>query len=201
MHPSAHEIIGLYERHAPAFDRNRGRHLIERSWLDRFCAAMPRGQPVLDLGCGGGEPMARYLIDAGLPVTGVDSSAALIANCRSRFPNHSWINQDMRRLNLGMTFGGILAWDSLFHLGYDNQRSMFDIFAAHATPGTALMFTSGPAHGETVGRFEGEDLYHASLAPEEYKALLALRGFQVMSHVIEDAGCGGHTVWLAKRAA
>jgi hypothetical protein len=34
----ADRIIGLYERHAHAFDAGRGQSLIERLWLDRFLA-------------------------------------------------------------------------------------------------------------------------------------------------------------------
>jgi hypothetical protein len=60
------------------------------------------------------------------------------------------------------------------------------------------MFTSGPAHGEAIGSLGGELLYHASLDPAEYRSLLDLNGFRVVSHVVEDAGCGGHTIWLAQ---
>lgn len=68
----ADRTIGLYERHARAFDLGRGRSLIERPWLERFLALVPRGGSVLDLGCGSGEPIARHLMAAGY--TGVDSS-------------------------------------------------------------------------------------------------------------------------------
>ena len=60
------------------------------------------------------------------------------------------------------------------------------------------MFTSGPAHGEAIGSFAGEPLYHASLDPSEYRSLLDRNGFDVVSQVAEDPACGGHTVWLAQ---
>jgi hypothetical protein len=72
------------------------------------------------------------------------------------------------------------------------------VFRAHALPGAALMFTSGPAHGEAIGSLAGEPLYHASLNPDEYRSLLDRNGFRVVTHVAEDAGCGGHTIWLAQ---
>jgi len=75
---------------------------------------------------------------------------------------------------------------------------MFPIFRAHAAPHAALMFTSGPSHGEAIGNYRGEPLYHASLAEDEYVALLDCSGFEVISHVAEDPDCGGHTVWLAR---
>jgi hypothetical protein len=74
---------------------------------------------------------------------------------------------------------------------------MFDVFARHAAPGAALMFTSGAEHGEATGALEGDPVYHASLAPEEYRELLANHGFRVISYVEEDPDCGEHTVWLA----
>ncbi|HWV81147.1 MAG TPA: class I SAM-dependent methyltransferase [Hyphomicrobiaceae bacterium] len=199
MHPSADAIIDLYERHAAAFDADRSRALFERGWLERFRAAVAPAAAVLDLGCGMGEPIARYLIENGHPVTGVDSAQSMISMGEARFPNETWIVADMRRLDLGARFGGILAWDSFFHLTAEDQRAMFAVFASHAAPGAALMFTSGPARGEAIGNYQGEPLYHASLDAEEYGALLAAHGFEVLGHVAEDATCGGRTVWLARQ--
>jgi SAM-dependent methyltransferase len=199
MHPSSANIIDLYERHAAAYDTDRARTLFERGWLDRFRAAMTPATPVLDLGCGMGEPIARYLIEIGHPLTGVDSSCAMIERAKGRFPNATWIVADMRHVDLGVRFGGILAWDSFFHLTGEDQRAMFGVFRAHAVPGAALMFTSGPAHGEAIGNYQGEPLYHASLDADEYTTLLGVHGFEVLDHVVDDATCGGHTVWLARR--
>jgi hypothetical protein len=104
----------------------------------------------------------------------------------------------MRALALGRTFHGLLAWDSLFHLTHEDQRRMFPIFKRHAAPGTALMFTTGTAHGLAIGSYRGEPLYHASLAAHEYETLLETNGFRVVAHLVEDPNCGGHTIWLAQ---
>jgi SAM-dependent methyltransferase len=199
MTDSAAAIVSLYERHAAAYDALRGRKLMEVAWLERFCALLPAAPSVLDIGCGMGEPIARHLIERGCAVTGVDSSGPLIGLCRERFPGQSWQVADMRDLALGRRFDGLIAWDSFFHLRHDDQRLMFPLFRQHAAEGAALLFTSGPGHGEAIGTFEGEPLYHASLAPEEYRRLLGENGFVVIDHVVEDAACGGHTVWLAQR--
>jgi hypothetical protein len=103
----------------------------------------------------------------------------------------------MRGLDLDRRFDGILAWDSFFHLGMDEQRALFPRFAMHSLPGAPLMFTSGPAEGEAIGSYRGEPLYHASLGPAEYEQLLAGNGYVVQAHVAEDPSCGQHTVWLA----
>ena len=97
---------------------------------------------------------------------------------------------DMRQLDLATKFDGLLAWDSFFHLARDDQRRMFTLFRRHARPQAALMFTSGPADGVAIGSFEGQPLFHASLAPEEYRRLLQVNGFRVVDHVVEDPACG-----------
>jgi SAM-dependent methyltransferase len=195
----ADRIIDHYERHARAWDADRGRSLMEKGWLDRFRAIAGEGATILDLGCGGGEPLARELIARGHAVTGVDASPTLIGLCRARFPGHTWIVGDMRGLDLKVRFGGIMAWDSFFHLTHADQRAMFPVFAAHAAPGAALMFTSGPQHGVAIGAYRGDPLYHASLDPGEYEQLLKAHGFEVVTRIANDPTCGGHTVWLARR--
>ncbi|MBV7476090.1 methyltransferase domain-containing protein [Pseudomonas sp. PDM31] len=198
VHEAASKIIDLYERHAQTWDRIRSRLGTEHSWLERFRRVMPDADgQVLDLGCGCAEPMASYLIDAGHAVCGIDSSESMIEFCQQRFPGQDWRVADMRRMDLGQRYAGILAWDSFFHLTPEDQRRMFPIFQAHAQPGAALMFTSGTAHGIALGTFEGETLYHASLDHGEYVDLLNRHGFRVVEQLTEDPLCGGHTVWLA----
>lgn len=197
----ADRIVDLYERkaHDWAADRRKQPVFFERGWFGKFTALIPEGGTILDIGCGFGRPIAAHLMTQGFTVTGVDSSPAMIAMCRNDFPGGDWHVADMRQLALGKPFGGIVAWDSFFHLTYDDQRRMFPIFAAHAAPGAPLMFTSGPEHGEAIGKLHGETLYHASLAQDEYHALLAANGFDVIEAKMNDPDCGFHCIWLARR--
>jgi len=198
MKSDAENIIGLYQRHGLAWAHVRGNRLIETAWLDRFRALLPTQANILDLGCGSGEPIGRYLIEHGFRLTGIDSSPPLIELCRRSFPNQDWRIVDMRALSIELTFNGILAWDSFFHLCPEDQRKMFAVFNKQAAPRAALMFTSGTSHGIAMGSLAGEPLYHASLDPDEYRALLEASGFDVVDHVIEDPTCGDHTIWLAQ---
>ncbi|MDE1145730.1 MAG: class I SAM-dependent methyltransferase [Azospirillaceae bacterium] len=196
-------IIALYQRHGLAWEADRQaehgrRPLMERPWLDRFLALAPPGGAILDLGCGGGQPIAAYLGAQGRAVTGVDAAPALVDLARARMPDQDWRVGDMRGLDLGTRFAGILAWDSFFHLDFDAQRAMFPVFQRHAQPGAPLMFTAGPRHGEAMGSYAGEALYHASLDPAEYRTLLHTHGFDVVEYRAEDPDCGRRTVWLAR---
>ena len=194
-------IVGLYEATAHDFDRARSRDLFEKLWLDRLAATLPPGGAILDVGCGMAEPIAAYLIGLGFKVMGVDSSPTMIALCRQRFPQAQWIVADMRTLDVDRRFDGLLAWHSSFHLTQGDQRSLFPRFAAHIAPGGVLMFTSGDEAGERIGEWMGEPLYHASLAPQEYRTLLDENGFDILDCRPRDPETGSATVWLARRRA
>ncbi len=196
---AAENILSLYERHAGAFAERRSRSLFEKAWLDKFIRLLSPTGHILDMGCGNGQPVADYFIQQGYNLTGIDGAAAMIARAQQAFPRQRWLHQDMRTLALGETFEGLIAWDSFFHLSQDDQRAMFAVFAAHSHSGSVLMFTSGSGDGIAMGEFEGEPLFHASLAPDEYRALLGMHDFDVKDVVFEDPDCGGHSIWLCQR--
>jgi SAM-dependent methyltransferase len=199
MEDAANRIADHYERHALSWDADRrAAGWTDKPFVERFLGFLPNGGSVLDLGCGGGSPVALHMVAQGLRVTGVDSSPTLISLCRTRMPDQEWIVGDMRSLALGRRFGGILAWDSFFHLGHNDQRTMFGIFALHAAPAAILMFNAGIDHGEAIGSYRGDALYHASLDASEYGALLAEFGFELIEHSINDPAKGGRIFWLAR---
>ncbi len=198
MSSASNNIIEIYRRHARSWTDARGKILTENNWVDRFASLLPPRSQILDIGCGSGEPIAQYLSKQGHRITGVDSSPEMIEMFVANLPEQVGLVADMRTLRLGQRFDGLIAWDSFFHLTFDGQRAMFQLFEEHAQPGAPLMFTSGPQHGEAIGALEGEALYHASLAPTEYVLLLEEHAFAVVAHVAEDPTCGGRTVWLAQ---
>jgi hypothetical protein len=63
-----------------------------------------------------------------------------------------------------------------------------------------LMFNAGLAHGEAIGSYRGDPLYHASLDAVEYRNLLASAGFEVVQHSVSDPQKGGRIVWIARAA-
>lgn len=191
----------IYEKNALDWEQHRYQGLMEKDWLDRFTAHITSGGHLLDLGCGTGRPIARYLIESGFKLTGVDFAVSMIAAAKEYFPNHRWLVQDMRSLDLADSFDGVFSWDGFFHLSIEEQRALIPTFTRLVKPGGALLLTVGPSEGEVLGTVEGESVYHASLSPDEYHELLCQGGFDQIEFVAEDDGCGGHSVLLATRAS
>lgn len=206
MSQPANQVVAVYDAHGRSWDADRQAehrpdgHSFEHHWLERLVAHLPEVSSILDLGCGGGIPVAKFLIERSFRVTGVDASSTMIELWRSRFPGNRALLADMRQLDLGERFNGIIAWDSFFHLPQDDQRAMFQTFARHAAPDSVLLFTSGGSLGEAIGSLRGEPLYHASLDPQEYESLLVANQYVVRDHVVNDPQCH-RTIWLAQRTS
>lgn len=188
----------VYERQSSVWDAQRPRSLYERPWLDRFLDGLPERARLLDLGCGAGEPLAGYFLSKAHELVGVDYSQEMIDLAQARFPNAEWLVQDMRALHLEGDFDGVYSWDGSFHLTRDEQRALIPAFASRVRPGGAIMMTVGTGDGEVTGKVGGETVYHASLSPDEYRALLSLAGFDEIIFTPEDKNCAGRSILLAK---
>lgn len=203
MNPAADRVVGLYREGAADWIAQRGRiaGAPEAVWFDRFVAALPPGGRVLDVGCGSGWPHAARLIDQGFQVTGVDGSGPLLDHARRTLPTGEWIEADMRALAPGdRLFDGVVAWWSLFHLSPEDQRRVLPVLAAHVAPGGSLMIAVGDRHGEAIGEWRGEPLYHGSLSPDDYRALLTAAGLVPTDAPLSDREDERGVIWLAKRA-
>ncbi len=193
------QTIEVYDKHARAWDAHRSRDFFEQSWLDKFIRLLPAEGRVLDAGCGAGEPIAAYLLRCGFELTGIDASSRMLQLSKSRFPDATWLKMDMRELQLDAGFDGIVSWNGCFHLTQQEQREVLLLFADHLKPDGALLLTIGHESGEVTGTVEGEQVYHSSLDPDEYRSILDRAGFSDVEIKLEDERCGCHSVLLANR--
>ena len=188
-----------YDKIADWFDSIRMRDLrFEKKYLDMVIAHTKPAGKILDIGCGMGEPVAKYFVDHNFHVTGIDGSHKMIEKAQNYVPKAAFYVKDMRELNLPEKFDALILWHSLFHLSPNDQKMMFTRFENHLYPGGILLFTSGHEGGEIWSDNGGENLYHASLSPPEYRELLTRHHFEIIYHTIEDKDCGDTTIWLAK---
>ena len=190
----------VYERQAVGWDRHRPKNLLEKPWLDRFLSRVPANGTVLDLGCGAGEPIVGYLLDQGRAVVGTDYSKPMLDIARRRYPAATFVEQDMRYLDLRGTFQGALSWDGSFHLSASEQADLIAKLALLLDPGAPLMLTVGTDHSEVTGVVEGKRVYHASLSEDGYRECLEKNGFKNSYFRFNDPDCDLHSVLFAVRS-
>ena len=172
----------------------------ERAYVDRFIALAVPGARVLDLGCGTGIPIARYLIDHGFHVTGVDCSHAMLALARGNCPEADLVLGDMTEVPLEGPFGGIVAWDSVFHVPRARHAGLFDVMSRLLAPGAPLLLSVGGSEGDFAAPMLGALLPYSGNAPAESRRLLESSGFDVLAAEMDDPTSRGHMAMLCRKA-
>src|SRR5215213_4990891 len=85
--------------------------------LGDLASLLPPEAGVLDLGCGAGVPVTRWLIDRGFTVTGVDVSDRQLELARTNVPDCTFLKADMTELDFAPeTFDAVVAFHSIIHV-------------------------------------------------------------------------------------
>jgi SAM-dependent methyltransferase len=119
--------------------------------LEELARGLPSGAAVLDLGCGAGVPVTRWLADHGFAVTGVDFSARQLELARRLVPAASFVKADMMDLDLPPeSFDAVVAFYSIIHLPRTEQPALLEGIRRWLKPGGAFLATWA------LGAWEGE---------------------------------------------
>jgi len=89
-------------------DRGSFDSLIE---LKKFTKLLTPGARVLDVGCGAGFPITKYLVDEGFSVVGIDISESMLSLARKHVPNTDFFKMNMSEMDFpDNSFDGIVSF-------------------------------------------------------------------------------------------
>lgn len=180
------DSANAYEKHAREFLRARDRSYIGVEVIKRWARSLSPGTEVLEIGCGGGLPVTRVLVDAGLNLCAVDSSPTLLSEFRARFPQ---IPVDCARALesscFGRKFGAVISIGLIFLLKTAEQAALLHRASELMVAGGRLLFTAPLEIGTWLDTTTGHEC--RSLGQERYRGILAEAGFRVIA-TYEDEG-------------
>jgi len=169
-------------------------------WLAVLTPLLQPGDPVLDLGCGCGIPVAQELART-FRVTGVDISEVQITRAQALVPEATFLCQDIMAVHFpSHTFAAIVAFFAVIHLPLPEQRPLFARLFSWVRPGGYLMVTVG--HQEWTGykdEWYGAPMYWSQTDEATYLAWLRDSGFVVQWRQFIPEGNDGHVLLLAQR--
>ena len=168
--------------------------------LDEFRALVRPAGSVLDAGCGAGVPVARFLIDSGFSVTGIDVSDTMLELAAVNVPEARLLKLDMT--NLGSfdeaSFDGVIACYSLIHVPMESHRSVIEGFARLLKPGGALLFSSGRHEWEGVEDFYGASMFWSHPHPKVTRQAVLDAGLRPSFAEVREHG-GEYHYWVLAR--
>ena len=120
--------------------------------LEDLASLLPPAAAVLDLGCGAGVPVTRWLADRCFAVTGVDVSARQLDLARTHVPEATFIKADMAEVTFEPeTFDAVVAFHSIIHVPRTEHPALLGRIHRWLRPEGAFLATM------TLTDYEGTD--------------------------------------------
>jgi SAM-dependent methyltransferase len=172
-------------------------------WLEELAGRLPAGGNVLDLGCGCGIPVARWLVAHGYPVTGVDLSSEQIGRARRLVPGALFLEADMTTVDLpARGFDAVTMFYSIIHVPSADQPALLRRLHGWLRPGGWLIATVGDrawTGTEEDWLRPGVRMYWSHESRDTYLRWFRAAAFHIELDRLVPEGDGGHTLILAQK--
>ncbi len=187
-----------YNRIAKEYQADR--HIFDqREELETFASLLVKGATVLDVGCGAGVPVTRFLVESGFDVIGVDFSDSMLDLARENVLGAEYVKGSMTRLGFeDNSFDGLTAFYSVIHVPKEKHFSLFQDFNRILRPDGVMLVCMGPDEWAAVDEYYGADMFWSHHSPEKSLQLVKDAGFQIIFDRYIRSGGETHYWILAK---
>lgn len=170
--------------------------------IDNLVEKLPSNAKILDVGCGNGLPIDKYLSEKGFEVLGIDISENQIELAKNNAPQAKFEVMDMEELSLpNENFDAALLLYSLFHLPRGIHQKILTDINKTVKPGGILLVTMGVYETETTrDEFEDLKLFWSSWDKLKNKAILAQSGFNLLYEDMHKIGSEDHMIVMARKS-
>ena len=165
--------------------------------LKKALGFVKRGKTALDIGCGAGGRFIRVLDAEGFVVTGLDVSSSMIkiAEKNHHLP-HQFIHQDICTWETEDQFDLMIAWDSIFHLPFEEHEKVISKCCRLLNRQGVLMYTFGHDYGEHTDTWHEDTFYYSSIGINNNIRCLIQHGLTIL-HVELDQFPENHVYVIA----
>jgi len=185
------KIAEEYQIDRQAFDHSE--ELVE------FAGFLPKNGKVLDVGCGTGVPVAKFLVEAGFEVVGIDFSEKMLKLARKNVPQATFVRKNMTKMDFGdNSFDGLTAFYSIIHVPREKHSLLFKSFNRILRPDGIMLVCMGPDDWESTEGYYGIRMFWSQYNPEKSLQLVNDAGFEVTSDKILERGKERH-YWILAR--
>ncbi|MBN1327163.1 MAG: class I SAM-dependent methyltransferase [Candidatus Cloacimonetes bacterium] len=196
-------IRKIYDNFALTYEANRCLFDMSEILKDFYATLNCPSGRLLDLGCGAGEPFARYFLDRGWQVSGVDFSVKMLELAARYAPEMKTYLADMRQIDFPEAhFSAVTAIYCIFHLPHRDHRELFRKIYNWLTPGGKFLFTygskayTGSEEFDGYKEFMGQLLYYSHMSTDKLLKLLRSIGYQIETALEREIG-GETFLWIS----
>jgi ubiquinone/menaquinone biosynthesis C-methylase UbiE len=179
-HDKAFAIVEAgYDKIGSHYTEERGKF---DNWKEvrAFCSALPGKAKVLDAGSGTGIPIARYLIQEGFEVVGIDLSKNMVSVARKNVPEAEFMQMNMAAIDLPpASFDGLISCYAIFHVPREKHAAIFRSFHSLLKPRGVMLVTVASCEWEEVEKYLGVEMFWSHFDPLDTGSLITDAGFEI----------------------
>lgn len=172
-----------------------------RKYLDKLAELLKPGATVLDIGCGAGIPVDKYLVGKGFKVVGLDISEKQIKLARKNLPRTEFEVKDMADLDASAyQVDAVISFYAIFHIPKEQHQGLLEKINSFLPDGGSILITMGASEWEGEDKdFYGGKMWWSHFGPEKNKEILKKAGFKLLFNEIDISGGEKHQVILAQK--
>ncbi len=197
------------DRVRAGYDQIAARYAVERDrassvpYLEELDGRLAADSLILDLGCGAGLPVDRWLIDHGHRVIGLDISDAMLTLARRNVPEASYQLRDMATLKEDeYSVDAVVSFFAMFHIDRRYHRDLLYRIRSYLQEGGLILVTTGRSDWEGEEDFLGVQMSWSHFDEAANRELIKDSGFTVLFEGLHRGNSIGdedwHPIFLAR---
>ena len=171
---------------------NKQRKLYQsKPLLLKFLKYVPKNPKVLDLGCGAGIPVSKFLVDNGCKVVGIDFSDGMLKLARKNVPAARFIKMDITKIKFKEnSFDGAVSFYSIIHIPREYHLKIYVNLHKILKPNAIIMLNASGTNTweETAKDYLGVPMFWSFYNPEITLKLISNAGFEILWNKVLKIG-------------
>jgi SAM-dependent methyltransferase len=173
----------------------------EYDYLLTFIKDLTPGAKILDVGCGSGIPITKYLIEKGFAVTGIDISEEQVKKAKIRLPSGVFAQMNLEDIDFPEnSFQAIICLHTIYHTPKVTHLSTLKKFFKILKPDGTLMITLGCEDWEGIRElYEEIKMFWSHFNKEDNIQMIIESGFSIIYKNIYNILGKDHLLIIAKK--
>ena len=188
-----------YNKIALKYHKQRGKYP-NKILITKVLKRLPKGSSVIDLGCGAGVPISKFLSNKGYKVTGIDFSTGMIKLARKNVPKGKFVRMDMTKLKFKPnSFDGAVSFYAIIHVPREKHKKIYKSLHKILKPGGIILVNaSGGDKWEATEEYMGVPMFWSHYGPKLTPKIITDAGFEILWNKVLKIG-GERQFWVLAR--
>lgn len=200
--PNAEIVRKGYDKIAKAYHKQR--HIYKsKALLTKFSKQLPKGSKIIDLGCGAGVPVAKFLVGKGYEVTGIDFADGMVKLAKKNVPKARFLKMDVTKMKFRRgEFDAAVSFYAIIHIPREKHAGIYKKLHQILKPNGVMFINACGSDAEGWEGYQkdylGVPMCWSFYSPKKTSKMIKDAGFEILRSKVLKLG-GEKQFWVLAR--